>query len=150
MSAEQFDSPAQKVLERLQGPIPRWLFYVLIPGFAGPVLILGFIFVSEMAHDPDRCPYERQAERPLSEAIKVREDARRCLPGIEERRFTAVRPDSERILGHRRFASGAFEAEKYRWRAALSPHGEVSVTVDNAGHPQAVFREGTPQERAER
>jgi hypothetical protein len=142
--------PEQSIFDRLTGPIPRWLFYVLIPGFLGPILILSFIFVSEIAHDPERCPYSRATTRPLSDAITIREDARSCLPGIEERRFTAVRGDSEVVLGRRRFARSAFEPGRYRWRAELSQRGEVSVTVDNEGHARAVFREGTPEERASR
>jgi hypothetical protein len=78
----------------------------------------------------------------------VREDARHCLPGIEERRFTAVRGTNERVLGRRRFASTAFAPDHYSWRAELSPQGEVRVTVDNEGHAQGVFREGTLEERA--
>ena len=147
MTAEQAEP---SILDKLAGPIPRWLIYALIPGFVGPVLILLFIFVSEIAHDPERCPYARAGERRLSDAIAVREDARSCLPGIEERRFTAVRAESEIVLGRRRFSRDAFEPGRYRWRAELSERGEVSVIVDNEGQAQAVFREGTPEERASR
>ena len=147
MTAEQAGEPS--LLDKLAGPIPRWLFWVLIPGFVGPVLILAFIFASEVAHEPERCPYERRSEQRLSETITVREDARSCLPGVEERRFSAVRDGSELVLGRRRFASTAFQSGRYRWRADLSERGEVSVTVDNDGHAQAVFREGTPEEHAE-
>jgi hypothetical protein len=79
----------------------------------------------------------------LADGVDVREDARRCLPGIEEHRYVAVRAGSEHILGRRRFARDAFSSQRYRWRAELSTQGEVRVTVDNDGHAQAVFREGT-------
>lgn len=136
------------LIDRLNGPMPRWLFYVLIPGFVGPVLILGFIFVSELAHDEKRCPYTYTSTQALNSQISVREDARSCLPGLEERRFTAVRGAVEHVLGRRRFARSAFEPGRYQWRAQLTAQGEVSVTVDNAGHAQAMFREGTAEERA--
>jgi hypothetical protein len=142
------DSEPASLIDRLNGPMPRWLLYVLIPGFIGPVLILGFIFVSELAHDEDRCPYTYTSTQALNSEISVREDARKCLPGTEERRFTAVRGAVEHVLGRRRFAPAAFAPGQYQWRAELSPQGEVRVTVDNAGHAQAVFREGTPEERA--
>jgi hypothetical protein len=148
MAAEQAQSSEPSILDRLLGPMPRWLVYLLVPGFLGPVLILGFIFVSELAHDEARCPYERRSEQRLSDAITVREDARICLPGIEERRFTVTRANAEHVLGRRRFSSGSFEPERYRWQAALSDQGEVRVTVDNDGHAQAVFREGRADERA--
>src|SRR3954464_12274190 len=130
------------------GPMPRWLLYVLIPGFAGPVLILAFIFISELAHDESRCPYARTSMKALNSAVSVREDMRTCLPGVQERRFTAVRGAEEHVLGRRRFASTAFAPDRYQWRAELTPQGEVRVTVDNAGHGEAVFREGTAEERA--
>jgi hypothetical protein len=136
------------VLERLHGPIPRWLIWVLIPGVAGPVLILAFIFVSELAHDEARCPYIHTSTKALNSEVSVREDERTCLPGVQERRFTAVRGAQEHVLGRRRFSSTAFAPDHYQWRAELSQQGEVRVTVDNAGHSQAVFREGTADERA--
>jgi len=131
------------IIDRLSGPLPRWLVYVLVPGFLGPVLILGFIFVSELAHDQDRCPYVRQSEQALSEAIMVREESRSCLPGLVERRFSVVRNGSERVLGRRRFSAAAFAPGHYRWRAELSAQGEVRIAVDNDGHEPAQFREGT-------
>jgi hypothetical protein len=124
------------------------MVYVLIPGFAGPVLILAFIFMSELAHDEARCPYKPTSTKALNAEVSVREDARTCLPGVEERRFTALRGANEHILGRRRFARTAFAPGHYQWRAELSPQGEVRVTVDNEGHAQAVFREGTADERA--
>lgn len=142
------NSEPASLIDRLNGPMPRWLLYVLIPGFVGPVLILGFIFVSELAHDEKRCPYTYTSTQALNPEISVREDARSCLPGMEERRFTAVRGVVEHVLGRRRFARAAFAPDQYQWRAELSPQGEVRVTVDNAGHAQAVFREGTAEERA--
>lgn len=142
------DPASTSLLDRLNGPMPRWLVYLLVPGFVGPVLILGFIFVSELAHDPERCPYTRVSEQRVSVDVTVREDSRRCLPGIEERRFSAVREGSENVLGRRRFATGAFEPGRYRWQAAVCERGDVCVTVENEGHAGALFREGTDAERA--
>jgi hypothetical protein len=134
----------QSLVDRLSGPIPRWVKFLIMAGGVAPVLILGFIFVSELAHDEARCPFSRQSDQRLSVGVSVREDARSCLPGIEERRYSALREGSERVLGRRRFSRDAFEPSRYRWRAELSAQGEVRVTVDNDGHAQAVFREGTP------
>lgn len=142
------DPARASLVDRLSGPMPRWLVYVLIPGVAGPVLILAFIFISELAHDEARCPYAHTSTKPLNPQVSVREDARSCLPGIEERRFTAVRGADEHVLGRRRFARTAFAPGHYHWRAELSPQGELRVTVDNEGHAQAVFREGTATEHA--
>jgi hypothetical protein len=142
------DPARASLVDRLSGPLPRWLVYVLVPGVAGPVLILAFIFISELAHDEARCPYTHASVKPLTAEVSVREDARSCLPGVEERRFTVVRGAGEHILGRRRFARTAFAPDRYHWRAELIPQGEVRVTIDNEGHPQAVFREGTADEHA--
>ncbi|HKP56755.1 MAG TPA: hypothetical protein VJV78_08545 [Polyangiales bacterium] len=133
----------ESLADRLSRPLPRWAIYAILPGAIAPVLILGFIFVSEIAHDEARCPFRTQSDQQLSDGVHVREDARSCLPGIEERRYSVLRAGAERVLGRRRFARGAFDASRYRWRAELSAQGEVRVTVDNDGHEQAVFREGT-------
>jgi hypothetical protein len=130
------------------GPIPRWLIYVLIPGFVGPALILVFIFLSELAHDEGRCPYTHNSTKSVNDQVSVREDRRSCVPGIEERRFSVMRGASEQVLGRRRFARSAFAPEHYQWSAALTDQGDVRVTVDNAGHEQAQFREGTAEEHA--
>jgi hypothetical protein len=128
--------------------LPRWAVYALVPGLLGPVLILGFIFVSQLAYDEARCPYARAELRSLSDAVAVREDRRNCLWNSEERRFTVVRGSEERTLGRRRFRVHDFEPGSYRWQAELSKQGEVRVDVHNAGHADASFREGTEAERA--
>jgi hypothetical protein len=128
--------------------LPRWAVYALVPGLLGPVLILGFIFVSQMAYDEARCPYVRAELRQVSASVAVREDRRNCLWNSEERRFTVVRGEQERVLGRRRFRVPDFQAGSYRWRAALSQAGEVRVDVHNQGHTDASFREGTEAERA--
>jgi hypothetical protein len=112
------------------------------------VFILGFIFVSQLAYDEDRCPYVRAELRQLSVAVAVREDRRSCLWNSEERRFTVVRGAQERTLGRRRFQRRDFRAGSYRWQAELSPQGEVRVEVHVPGHADAAFREGSAEERA--
>ena len=141
MAAESGEAPARF--------LPRWLFYLVLPGFVLPILILGFIFVSELAHAESRCPYIFASEKHVHDGASVREDVRRCLPGIEERRYTAQHGARERVLGRRRFARSAFEPGEYSWQAAISEQGELSVTVHNAGHSDAVFREGTAEERGD-
>jgi hypothetical protein len=127
--------------------LPRWAIYLMVPGFLGPLLILGFIFVSETAHDETRCPYQTLEVRPLSASVSVREDRRSCLWSVEERRFSVLRGPEEHALGRRRFDSAAF-GRGYGWTASLSPDGEVKVQVHNVGHGEATFREGSKDEQA--
>jgi hypothetical protein len=129
--------------------LPRWVLYLLVPGFVGPILILGFIFISETAHDEARCPYQRVELRPLSAAVSVREDRRRCLWSVEERRFSVIRGAEEHALGKRRFDADAFGVGRYEWSATLSDQDEVKIDVRNAGHVDATFREGTAKEHAQ-
>ena len=93
--------------------------YLMLPGLFGPLLILGFIFITETAHDESRCPYQLVEVRPLSASVAVREDRRRCLGSVEERRFTVVRGAAENTLGRRRFDQAAF-GPGYSWSASLS------------------------------
>jgi hypothetical protein len=126
---------------------PRWLRYVLLPGLIGPVLVLGFIFVSELAHDETRCPYVRGETRALSSGVSVREDRRNCLWDVEDHRFSVIRGVQEHTLGRRRFRADAFSQGHYEWQAELSADDEVRVHVKNQGHRNATFREGTTAER---
>ena len=127
--------------------LPRWVVYVAVPGLLGPVLILAFIFVSELAHDEGRCPYERASVQVINAAVSVQEDRRRCMPGVEEHRYTMLRGGQVRVLGRRRFPPQAFAAGAYRWTASLNAKGQVLVVVHNAGHEEGRLREGGPGER---
>lgn len=128
--------------------LPRWARYVILPGLFGPVLILGFIFITELAHDEARCPYVRGESRAVTSEIAVREDQRNCLWDVEDHRFSVVRAGAEQVLGRRRFRAEAFSAENYSWSAKLDGKDQVHVYIKNEGHDDATFREGTAKERA--
>ena len=132
----------------MPGAKVRWGLLLALPGVLGPLAILGFIFYTESAHDEASCPYERVAERPVGgEGARIREERRRCLPEVEERRFTLVSGDRTQILGRRRFAPAAFTPPGYGWDAGVSDAGEIHMSVRNPGYPPMEFREGTPEER---
>jgi hypothetical protein len=124
--------------------LPSWARYVIIPGLLGPVFVLGFIFVNELAHDEGRCPYIQGETRTLSSSVLVREDHRNCLWDVEDHRFSMIRDGHEKTLGRRRFKADAFAPGNYSWEAKLSDKDEVQVSVHNAGHEDGAFREGTP------
>jgi len=127
--------------------LPRWARYALLPGLLGPALILGFIFVSETAHDEARCPYVKGETRNVGRDVSVREDSRNCLFDVQDHRFSVIRGEAERVLGGRRFRAEAFAPGRYQWSAALTEADEVQVVVKNEGHGEAKFREGKPGER---
>jgi hypothetical protein len=128
--------------------LPHWVRYLLIPGALGPLLILVFIFVNELAHNESRCPYVPGESRALHPQVSVREDSRNCLWDVEDHRYSVVRGSAEQVLGHRRFRKQAFATGNYSWSAELDAKDQVHVRVQNEGHADAQFREGTAQERA--
>lgn len=127
--------------------LPRWAIFAMIPGVAAPLLILGFILRMEYAHDEERCPFTPVDTRTLDATVAVREEARTCLPDVEERRYLVQRGGRSELIGSRRFAPAAF-GPGYRWRAQLSEGGEVSVYITNPGHAERMYREGTPEDEA--
>jgi hypothetical protein len=124
-------------------PLPRWALWLMLPGIAAPMLVLGFILITQLAHDPARCPYRESGRRALSGGAVVVEQARSCLPAVEERRYLLLRGEYSQVLGERRLPERAFAAG-YRWRAEVSAEGEVKVFVHNDGHGELTFREGKP------
>jgi hypothetical protein len=129
-------------------PLPRWALWLMLPGIVAPLLILGFIVLTESAHDPERCPYRELSRRSLGTEVVVVEEVRSCVGRIEEHRYTLRRGSSSRLLGERRFDTAAFARDRYRWSAQITNQGEVQVRVHNEGHEDLWLREGTPEERA--
>jgi hypothetical protein len=131
------------------GPIlPRWALWLMLPGIVGPLLVFVFIVVTQRAHDPARCPYHEVGRRELAAGVSVLEEARTCIAGVEEHRFSLRRGTKVQVLGERRFDQRAFAPGSYTWQASLSAQGEVHVDVHNAGHDDVKFREGTAAEHA--
>jgi hypothetical protein len=128
--------------------LPHWARYLIVPGLFGPVLILVFIFVTELAHNETRCPYVSGETRVLGPEVSVREDHRNCLWDVEDHRFSVIRAGHEQVLGRRRFRAEAFAPGNYTWSAELDARDQVHVSIKNEGHSDAQFREGTVQERA--
>lgn len=129
-------------------PLPRWVLWLMLPGIAAPVVIFGFILVSQRAHDEARCPYRELTRRVLAPSVIVVEEARNCLGQVEEHRYSLLRAAERRILGERRFDRQAFAPGHYRIIAELTQQGEAQLVVHNDGHDDVLFREGTPRERA--
>lgn len=125
--------------------LPRWSLLVIIPGVAGPVLILAFILRTEMAFDEEHCPYQDGELRQLAPGVAVREQLRRCLPDVEERRYVIERGGARKVLGRRRFAADAF-GPGYGFDGGVSDAGEVQIRVHNPGHADQPFREGTAED----
>ena len=129
-------------------PLPRWALWLMLPGISAPLLIFGFIVITESAHDPGRCPYRELSRRSLGPEVQVVEQVRNCVGQVEEHRYTLFRGAQSRLLGERRFDTQAFAASRYHWSAMITTEGEVQVLVHNQGHDDLLLREGTAEERA--
>lgn len=125
---------------------PPWMRWLILPGLLGPVFVTAFIFLDQWAHDEARCPYVPGETRVLAPEVSVREDHRQCMGNAEDHRFSVIRGTQQTLLGNRRFPAEAFAPGHYEWQARLDKD-EVHVHVKNAGHDDADFREGTPEER---
>ena len=128
-------------------PIPRWLLFV-VAVFPAVLAIGIFVFSArfQMAHDEGRCPCHEVETREVAPGLAVREDARQCLPEIEEHRWLVVRAGAEPLeLG--RFPLEAEQIDRgFPWTAELV-EGRAVVTVTNEGRGELVFREPDPMGR---
>jgi hypothetical protein len=128
-------------------PLPKWVLWLALPGILAPIAILIFIVTTERAHDEERCPYKEHERRELSPEVVVIEQTRSCIEGVEERRYLLERQGRTQLLGERRLPPTAF-ATGYVWKLEQTGEGEVHVQVQNPGHGQMLFREGTKEEHA--
>lgn len=128
--------------------LPRWAKLLLaLPAVLVPVGILLFILRNELAHDEGRCPYQPLTVEVVAPGVELVEERRSCIDGLEDRRYSVRRDEEVRVLGRRRLPTAAFAAPGYDWHAELR-NGQAFLKVKANGHPDAEFREGTPEERA--
>lgn len=122
--------------------VPRWLVVLGVLPAVFAVGIMIFIARFSMAHDEARCPFREVETREVGPAVRVREDARRCLPEIEEHRWTAIRDGRELELGRFPLESEQI-ARGFPWQASVED-GRAVVTIENEGRGEIVFREPGP------
>lgn len=120
--------------------VPRWLVAIGVLPAIFAIAIMIFIARYSIAHDEARCAFREVETRELGPGVQVREDARRCLPEIEEHRWTAIRQGApERELG--RFPLESDQIDRgFPWSARLED-GRAIVTIQNEGRGELVFRE---------
>jgi hypothetical protein len=128
-------------------PLPRWVFWLMLPGLVAPLLIFAFIFVTERAHDARQCPFHELSRRSLAPQLLLVEEQRRCIGEVEEHRYSILRGGTRRLIGERRFDAPAFALAHYRVDAQITAAGEVQLVIHNDGHDDVLFREGTDRER---
>lgn len=108
--------------------------------------VVAFVMRVELAFRDSRCPFHAVTTRPAGALGRIEEEARRCLPGVEEHRWTLVAAGGERrIFGQRRLDSKFFSASAYRWRVDTQSARGLALTVENDGTEKAVFYERPPK-----
>lgn len=127
--------------------MPRWAWWLLLPGLLMPVGIVAFMAFAQLAHDEDRCPFARASVQSIGDA-RVVEEARECLPGTRETRYTLERGARTQLLGERRLPTESFAPARYHWTASHNERGEVQIVVHHQDHGDVIFREGTAAEHA--
>ena len=123
-----------------------WKRPLLIVLATAPLAVIALSMVlmarSTVAFDEDRCPYQEGQTRSVSEGVSVREDARNCQPGVEERRWVLLREGEEPLeLGRRRLSESGFEG--YTWTATEEDE-RVRIEVQTPGLDPRIFREPSP------
>ena len=128
--------------------LPRWAWWLVMPGLLMPAGILAYVGVAQLLHAESRCPFEQRSVQALGPGVSVREEARQCTPGTEERRYRLDRAGKLQVLGERRLPREAFTPAHYRWSATINERGEVQVLVNTHPQGEVLFREGTAAEHA--
>jgi hypothetical protein len=120
---------------------------VLVTLGVAPAVVAVFVFVfmarSEVAFDEATCPFVNGATRTVAEGVAVREDARRCQPEVEERRWVLLRDGEAPVpIGRRRLGT-AMWGEGYAWEATIE-EGRVHLLIRNPGQRERRFVEMVP------
>jgi hypothetical protein len=109
------------------------------------VLTVLAIFVlivrTERAHDESRCAFAPHSER-LLDGVRVLEDARSCLPELEERRYQVERAPAPRFeLARKRLSRAQFAADRYRWTLRQDAAHKLVLRIEVDGKLSSEFFE---------
>lgn len=103
--------------------------------------ILVLIVRNERAHDERTCKFAPLSERTLGRT-KVREESRRCLPELEERRYLVERAgDKPFELARKRMPPERFAVGRYAWTMREDKAHKLIVRFDANGQLLSEFFE---------
>jgi hypothetical protein len=109
------------------------------------LVIFGLIVRSESAHDEASCPFAVRGEKSLGEA-RVVEEARSCLPEVEEHRWTvhrAGKPPYE--LARKRLDKARFLPSRFQWKLSEDEAHRLVLRIEVDGALSSEFREEDAQ-----
>jgi hypothetical protein len=103
--------------------------------------VFALIVRSERAHDETRCPFARRSQQALADLVVI-EEARRCVPEAEERRWLIARggkPPFE--FARKRLPIGLFNHADTKVKLDRDKQGLVVMTLNVGGVGPTEFRE---------
>jgi len=103
--------------------------------------VLALIVRNERAHDEQTCKFTPLSERTLGRTT-VREESRRCLPELEERRYLVERAGEATFeLARKRMPPDRFAADRYLWTMREDTAHKLVVRFDANGKLLSEFFE---------
>jgi hypothetical protein len=105
------------------------------------LVVFGLIIRTERAHDEALCKFEALSQRSLG-TLEVREERRRCLPEIEERRYLlkhGAKPAYE--LARKRLPPAQFGVDRYTWTVREDKPDLFVIRLDVDGKLASEFFE---------
>jgi hypothetical protein len=113
------------------------------PPISSPAALTIFVLIvrTERAHDESHCAFTRRSERRL-DGVRVLEDARSCLPELEERRYQVERaPAVPFELARKRLPRTQFAADRYRWTLRQDQAHKLVLRIEIDGKLSSEFFE---------
>jgi hypothetical protein len=105
------------------------------------VAVFALIVRSESAHDEAKCPFARRGQQQLDELVVI-EEARRCVPEAEERRWLIARAGKPAFeFARKRLPLGLFTHEETNTKLVRDEQGLVVLTLNVRGLGPTEFRE---------
>jgi hypothetical protein len=96
---------------------------------------------TERAHDESRCAFTKHSVRSLGEVLVV-EEARSCLPELEERRYLVARKGTAPFeLARKRLPRPHFAGDRYRWTLREDDTRKLVVRIEVDGQLSSEFFE---------
>lgn len=96
---------------------------------------------TERAHDESRCAFAKRSTRSLGEVLVV-EEARSCLPELEERRYLVARKGQAPFeLARKRLPKPHFASDRYRWALREDDAHKLVVRIELDGQLSSEFFE---------
>jgi hypothetical protein len=103
--------------------------------------IFVLIVRTERAHDEARCAFVKRSQRSLGEVVVV-EDARSCLPELEERRYSVARKNEPSFeLARKRLPKPHFAGDRYRWTLREDEAHKLVLRIEVDGKLSSEFFE---------